>query len=436
MLEVVSWTLIPFITYIVDCYIYGKLINKNCEFNVKNIVLIVIAAIINCYCRYNYVSSICTIASNLELIILLKLIFDKSITKTLIATLFIFIGYAISEVLFASTFTLVLNLDLTLVETLPFSFISNIFIILIMLLIGTRKLVIKTVKNIMNWYKDNDLINSIILIIIAFATFCIVTYPISAKTNSRIETIVYIIFFLFVAVFVSGFFKQKSKNNELNSEYDHLLEYIKVYEKEVNEKSKRQHEYKNQLIIINDMLKGKNKKVSKYISEILEGNFLENNKNLLNELKYIPDGGLKGLIYFKLSNLKYEECEVHVFVDKVLENKKMWKTCLDNLSDVSKIIGVFLDNAIEAISEEKNKYIIIDVEYENNCLIFKFSNTCTKHIDSAKLDIEGYSTKGKKHGYGLSLVKDIIDNNNLLNNKREQNGQLFVQYLYINKKSR
>jgi len=434
MLETISWFVIAIITYVADCVVFGKFIGKRFKVSVNNILLIVIASLINCYFINNYESTVRMIVTNLELAILLKIIYNKSIVKSLIATLFIYLGYAVSEMVFVVIFNFILKIDLDFINTSWGALISNVAIIAIFLALSNLELYIKTVKRIMNCYKDNELINNVLLITIAFITFFALTYPISIKAKFDLETITYILVFICTIVFVSGFFREKTRSDELSVEYDHLLNYVKVYEKEVNEKSKSHHEYKNQLIIIRDMLKDKNKKAQKYISDLLEDSFSETDENLLKNLQYIPDGGLKGLIYFKLSALKEKKCQVHVLVDQILENKKLWKTCLDNLVDVSKIIGVFLDNAIEALEEEKEKYLIIDVEYEDKNLIFKISNSCTKHIESNKLDVEGYSTKGSKHGYGLPLVKDIVNNNPLLSNKREQNGKFFVQYLYIKQK--
>ena len=49
------------------------------------------------------------------------------------------------------------------------------------------------------------------------------------------------------------------------------------------------------------------------------------------------------------------------------------------------------------------------------------------------MDKEGYTTKGKNHGVGLSLVKDIINSNSKLEQRREVIKDYFYQYLYVSK---
>lgn len=434
MLDAISWFVIIFITYIVDCYVFSKIIGVKFKFNLKCLFLIILASIINCYFKMNYTAGIRNIVTNLELVILLKTLYGKSVLKTIIAVFFIFVGYALSEVIFALIVGVIMGLNLDFFTTMIGELIVNIAIIIIFLLIMNLKAIRMLIKNIMDWSKDNEFINTILLVVIGFTTFIALTYPMSHVSNPKQTTFIYAIFFFSAIVFVPGFFKQKTENNELSVEYDYLLEYVKDYEKELDDKSKKQHEYKNQLIILKGLLNSKNKKAEKYIDDLIEDGSMNDDETLLNSLKNVPDGGLKGLIYFKLLRLKGTKAEVHINVDSKLSNKRLWKSCVDNLRDISKIVGVFLDNAVEALNNEKDKYLIIDIDYEDKNIVFTFSNTCTKHIDFTKMDQEGYSTKGKNHGYGLSLVQDIVNNNPLLETKKEINGRFFVQHLYVHTK--
>ena len=94
-------------------------------------------------------------------------------------------------------------------------------------------------------------------------------------------------------------------------------------------------------------------------------------------------------------------------------------TKIDKLSpkiskNLLKIVGVLLDNAIEAARVEKEKYI--DLEFSLSKGIFKLiiKNYCSKNLNYKNLFKTGYSTKGINRGYGLSLVRDILIEEKLL----------------------
>ena len=52
-------------------------------------------------------------------------------------------------------------------------------------------------------------------------------------------------------------------------------------------------------------------------------------------------------------------------------------------------------------------------------------------IDLDKMDETRYTTKGEGHGYGLTLVKEIIGKNPRLQNVRKINDNVFTQILKI-----
>ena len=74
---------------------------------------------------------------------------------------------------------------------------------------------------------------------------------------------------------------------------------------------------------------------------------------------------------------------------------------------------------------------------EENYLNIEVSNNYNKPIEIEKIYDQGYTTKGKGHGYGLSLVKKIVNRNNIFENKISIDKTIFTQILIIKyKKSR
>lgn len=105
--------------------------------------------------------------------------------------------------------------------------------------------------------------------------------------------------------------------------------------------------------------------------------------------------------------------------------------------DLCKVLGILLDNAIEAasISEEK----VVDFKFIENkkCRkkIFIIENTflSTREFDVDKIYIKGYTTKNsavQTHGLGLWTVKKIVESNERINLKTKVN-ERFCQKIEI-----
>jgi two-component system sensor histidine kinase AgrC len=391
-------------------------------------------SIIACFIDLNYGDLAKLILCNIQTFILLKIIFDKSTPQILIFTIIEFLISAFAELLFSLAIVYIFNLNVeNFMNNILGEWVGNIVITCTYFGIMQIKVVQKFCKKIVSFGKSNSKFEIFFLFLLVISLLSAITYPVVVSKQTIYEKLTFCLIFISFIYFIGNFFYQRTKNEELKKEYDYLLDYAKEYEKALEEKSKTQHEYKNQLIVIKSMVDKKNKKLQKYLDEMLD--YEENKKVIiLNNLKNIPSGGLKGLIYYKMERMLEKNMEVHINVDSLLSNEKYWNLCEENLKSVSAIIGVYLDNAIEAASQAEKKYIIIDIDLEEENLIFSFSNTYKGHIEVSKIDKQGYSTKGKARGYGLSLVQDILNKNSFLSQKREINGIFYVQKLIIQNK--
>ena len=75
------------------------------------------------------------------------------------------------------------------------------------------------------------------------------------------------------------------------------------------------------------------------------------------------------------------------------------------------------------------KDILIEIFLQESYLNIKISNNYKGQIDVFNIGDKNYTTKGKGHGFGLLLVKRIIDNNTLLKNERQISKKIF--YLFF-----
>ncbi len=106
--------------------------------------------------------------------------------------------------------------------------------------------------------------------------------------------------------------------------------------------------------------------------------------------------------YYKASELGIE-FNIDVFVD--LNDLKM------DIYEFTRILGIFLDNSIEAANQSSKKVIniIISKDFRNNFDLITVENSCNpNNIDTNKIFEKNFSTKPKNTGLGLWKVKNIL----------------------------
>ena len=106
---------------------------------------------------------------------------------------------------------------------------------------------------------------------------------------------------------------------------------------------------------------------------------------------------------------------------------------VEDFKQLGRIVGVYLDNAIEAsaTSDEKKMGIEIFRKEDGNCVEIIIMNTYSGVIDKEAIGNIRYSTKGKGHGYGLMMVKRILQNSDIFFAKTIIEDKLYIQKLQI-----
>lgn len=430
MLKVISWFIIGFVYNFLSCYLFSEL-TDDCKFKInrKIIIFSFIFSLINCYSVY-YCIEFRVLILNLSSIMLFILCFQKSIVTSSIVAIYIFLIMSIGETVFVIIFSWLFGVNVALYkESIKWMFISNLIIWAIATLI-IKNLKFRKFKIVIDKTSDKyKEMNMVFLIILSLLIISILVYPISTFQLPKNLALTYATIFFTGIIFIVAFFNAKNKQTKVKQEYDSLQKYMKLYEDLINEKSKQQHENRNQLIIIKSMLTSKNSKASKYIDQILNIEDDTKNYNYLNKLNHIPEG-LKGLFFYKIEEMKKLGIDVYLDVPNKFDKNSV-KICEKNLSNLSRIIGVYLDNAKEAAMIADKKYVVIQIMLEKY-IEFTISNTYKEVTNIDKIDKIGFTTKGKGHGYGLPLVKDILSKNANYKQTREFSGQFYVQKLIIN----
>lgn len=102
--------------------------------------------------------------------------------------------------------------------------------------------------------------------------------------------------------------------------------------------------------------------------------------------------------------------------------------------EFARILGILLDNAIDAASEydEKILNIVFRNETKNNRNIILVENTYKdKNVDLNEIFNKGVTGKDNHTGLGLWEVRQILNKNNNINLHTNKNEKYFTQQLEI-----
>ena len=336
---------------------------------------------------------------------------------------------SISEILI-SFFLVIFGINsVDIVNNYAYNLLVNILVSLLSVLLITIPFVNKIVNNTLNLFEKNRKLMNYFYIIL------IVIYLIVSKNGLEfiLKSNYYInILFMFSIVgIIIIILNNESKYDNLKEENRQMLNYVTKYEKIITAQGKTNHEFKNQLMVIRGYAQMHSDKIIDYIDEIVEDSNKAGSSYLISQLNNFPDGGIKGLLYYKLSIMEDEKIKYSINVEKGVKSS-LKKLSTNNYKNITKILGVLLDNAIDASKKSKTKKINISVIKDKKNIVFKIYNTYKGKIDIEKVGT-GYSSKGKGHGYGLRLVKDIINENKVFDISHNLEDNYFVSSLYIKK---
>lgn len=356
-------------------------------------------------------------------------IYKINISKTIIASLISWVIFLISELLFAIIVIVLFKFD---VHNLYGGIIGNFCISLISLSVLPFNKFEKLIKNTLKKVETINCFSLILLLLIIAASLSIIVYinyfnqNINSVTNFVLSLIV---IFAQITITILLFFERNDKV-KIQTEYECAVKNLKEYEGMLDYQRVTNHENKNDLLVIKGMVEKRDKNTIKYIDNIIKTE-KEPNDTFLYQTNKIPSGGLRGLVYYKTLLMKEKNINVSLDISNSVRKIDFEKMDLDFNRDVCRIIGVFLDNAIEAVCNEKNKNISITMNYDKDKFTIIIMNNFTGVIDMDLIDNKGYTTKNSGHGYGLSLVKELVSKYDNISNKRIITRNIFKQEINI-----
>lgn len=199
--------------------------------------------------------------------------------------------------------------------------------------------------------------------------------------------------------------KKTEELEKVEDDYNNLKLYTEIVENLMDDLRVFKHDYNNTLSTINGYLENNEvDKVQNLVSSLLK----TRNHSLytgITPISKIADSGLKGLLTTKVYAMV--ERNIHVELDIVDEIREV---PIDML-DLCRMLGVFLDNALEAALHSERKYIGISfIHYEKNLNVIVANSLSADPLPPiSKLQQKGFSTKGEDRGLGLYSVHTLLE---------------------------
>lgn len=419
---------------VTNIYMWNKLHDEKIDFKNYKVYLVGIVLSILLILNFSFINSYLRILTLVIGMILCNyFLFTKDKNANIVILIIAELILIIAEVIISILFVTLLKLEGNAIF-IKYSgtIIINLFVGVISILLVNLKLF----KNITNKVIDIiDNINKNVLIIVLGVLIIIINFLLMVPYY-RIRTS-YIVIFNAITIVVYSFivfkmFEEKSRYIKMNNKYNMTNTTLKELEQNVSRLKITNHENKNQLLTIRNMIKKgeDSKNLIKHIENIVNTK-IKDDETLMLQTSTITNSMISSIVYSKMLTMKENDVDVDLIISRDIKDLYLSDISDELAVEVCKIIGVYLDNALEEVSKYEEKIINIEFYAEKKTLCIAISNNFEGEIDFEKMDNPGYTTKENGHGYGLSLVREIIESNDRLSSEREIKDNIFKQILKI-----
>ena len=277
---------------------------------------------------------------------------------------------------------------------------------------------------------------SIIIFILIFYNYLSI-YSLLGKEDIALYYLTIITISVFFILFSSITYtlvkntKIKSEVKSENQKLEQQKKYILALEKNNNEIRKFKHDFNNIILGLDGYINNDDfnkEKLKKYFNSTIMtfNNNIELNDIVIAKLNSIKVSSLKSLITNKVLVAQNNNIDADINIEGEITD------FYTDEMQLNRILGVLLDNAIEASLElTENKKIEINIIQIDKTTDIQISNTFNNIGTSiADFNKEGFSTKGTNRGLGLSSAHEIANKLNMLLNT-EIDGNTFIQILTI-----
>lgn len=424
----------------IEIYLYSLIIiylfNLD-KSNIKKSIFVTTFTAISLLNTYFGIMPYNNLINALSIPILIFLIYKVSILKSILIEVAIYVITLLFSTIIVSIYSIILNIQSSVTSIIPIHRLCIsllLYTCLYLFYLLCKKF--KTNISIMDKFKIKS--NSFLLILnfiigsiaIGFEYYLLFNY-IDLMPNILIF---FSLFILLLYFYISMFSLIRTNKLEITTQ---SLEEQKLYNKTLSTLHDNirgfKHDFNNIVQAIGGYISTNNMEGLKvYYKDLLEDCQINNNLAVLN-----PELINNPAIYSILADKYYKAEELGIKLD--LEVMSDLSNLNIKIYELTRILGILLDNAIEATSKCENKLIVVTFRKDSKTgkdLIIIKNTYINKDINIDRIFEKGYTSKGdddsgKNHGLGLWEVRKYLKKNTNLDLYTTKNDDFFIQQFEI-----
>lgn len=419
---------------VTSVYMWRILYNEKYNYkNFKNYLVLIILIIFTSFNHIFVNNFVKVFTVTFALVLSNYFIFKKKINEIIIAPLITQFKVFISESILLIIANFIFSLTSNDLMSMCYGTIGiNIIVFLLSLFLIRLKCVKKLYKFLVG---TTDNISTKTLVLVLSVVIVMTNFYAASqyyRMNSKYMLIINSSFIIIYSFIVFKMLEQKNRYIKISNKYNMTNTTLKELEQNVTRLKITNHENKNQLLTIRNMIKKgeDSKSLIKHIENIVNTK-IKDDETLMLQTSTITNSMISSIVYSKMLTMKENDVDVDLIISRDIKDLYLSDIPDELAVEVCKIIGVYLDNALEEVSKYEEKIINIEFYAEKKTLCIAISNNFEGEIDFEKMDNPGYTTKENGHGYGLSLAREIIESNDKLSSEREIKDNIFKQILKI-----
>ena len=421
---------LTFIENFLIMYLFVAILNINSNKNQKY-TYIVLMSIVALSTKYILQNPFNVFFNYFVMILLIFVVFKISLLKSIISAISSVAVFSLLGFLVLNPYLTLLNLSSEQLMVIPiyrfgYLCIMYFFVIILIIFLKNRNIKLTILDDIDNKNKYIIFINFALgilaLIVQSFITFYYLDkLPVVMTFLSFISLLAYFsisIFSLTRVMKLTLTTKKLQSTEEYNNTLRILHDNVRGFK----------HDFDNIVTTIGGYVRTNDMEgLKKYYVQLEDDCQRVNNLYILNP-EIVNNDGIYNLLTKKYHEAEEKDIKVNItfLLDLSTLNMKIY--------EFARILGILLDNAIEASSECEEK--IINLTFRNNTksnrqLIIVENTYLDKNIDTEKIFEKGISGKEHHAGLGLWEVRKLIKKSNNINLFTSKNDKYFSQQLEI-----